>query len=86
MNCLLWNCRGASKNIFASLIKDCLRIYQLDFVAILEPRISGTKADRVLSNMGFDSFPKSDATGFFGGIWCCWKQSMVSTQVVAINQ
>ncbi|XP_057428997.1 uncharacterized protein LOC130722320 [Lotus japonicus] len=82
----LHEAQGAGKKNFTSFIKDCSRIYHLGFVAILEPRISGEKADKVLSNMGFDSITKTDANGFSGGIWCCWKQSMFSIRVVALNQ
>lgn len=85
MNCLIWNCRGAGKKNFMNLIKDCSRIYQLDFLAILEPRISGERADKVIDKLGFDSFVKSDSVGFSGGIWCCWKQSCFSIDIVSVH-
>lgn len=86
MDSLIWNCRGAGKRNFATLIKDCKRIYKLDFVAILEPRISGTKADLVLSKLGFDGFVKSDPIGYSGGIWCCWNSSNVTITVLEIKR
>ncbi|XP_057418408.1 uncharacterized protein LOC130712598 [Lotus japonicus] len=49
------------------MIKDCTRIHHLSFLAVLEPRISGPRADKVLENSGFDSFAKSDSVGFSGG-------------------
>lgn len=73
MNCLVWNCNGAGGKEFPDLIKDTSRIYHLDFVAIMEPRISGQSADKVIRKIGFANVAKVDAQGFSGGIWCLWK-------------
>lgn len=48
MNMLVWNCRGAGDRHFPGLIRDCVQIYRLSFLAILEPRISGIRADKVI--------------------------------------
>lgn len=72
VNCLIWNCRGAGGKSFTSLIKDYLRIYNLHFVAILEPCISGDKAKKVIERIGLDGVAKVDAMGFSGGLWCLW--------------
>lgn len=52
MNSLIWNCRGAGGRNFANFVKDLINIYHLDFVAILEPRISGYSADKVIQKIG----------------------------------
>lgn len=85
MDSLIWNCRGAGKRNFASLINDYTRIYNLKFLAILEPRISGNRADAVLNKFNFDGVVKLDPIGFSGGIWCCWNSAAVSITVVAVK-
>lgn len=86
MNWLIWNCRGAGKRNFANLIKDCKRMYNLGFLAILEPRIGGDKADKVIKLLGFDNVVKIDPIGFSGGIWCCWNTSHCSIAVVEVKR
>lgn len=83
MNWLIWNCRGAGDNNFPGLMRDCIRIYNLSFVAILEPRISGVRADSVVNRLGMDGMVRVEANGFSGGIWCLWKQSSLSVDVVS---
>lgn len=75
MNCVIWNCRGAGGKEFPALVRDTVRMYNLDFIAILEPRISGTTADRVIERIGLPNIVKVDAVGFSGGLWCLWKNS-----------
>lgn len=68
MNFLVWNCRGAGNRRFSGLIKDYIRMYKLSFLALLEPRISGTRADTVIEKLGFDGIAREEAVGFSGGI------------------
>lgn len=68
MNCLVWNCKGAGKRNFPGLIRNCVRMYKLCFLAILEPRISGRCAEKVIDRLGFDGAARVEAIGFSGGI------------------
>ncbi|XP_057427344.1 uncharacterized protein LOC130720679 [Lotus japonicus] len=54
-------------------------------MAILEPRISGNQAEKVISKLGFDEHVKSEAKGFSGGIWCCWNKASISVHVISIQ-
>ncbi|KAL4353283.1 hypothetical protein GQ457_06G010470 [Hibiscus cannabinus] len=45
-------------------------------VAIFEPRISGTKADKVIAKLGFPSSFRVEAHGFSGGVWLLWDHSV----------
>lgn len=58
MNSLIWNYRGAGGKNFSALIRDLMRIYHLDFIAILEPRISGSHADDVIKRIGLQESSK----------------------------
>jgi len=74
----LW-CREES---FSNLIKDLLKMYQLDFIAILEPCISGPNADKVINKIGLDGCFRVDANGFLGGNWCLWRTSGTNISVM----
>lgn len=86
MNMLVWNCRGAGDRRFPGLIRDCAKIYQLNFLAILEPRISGIRANKVADKFGFSGAVRVEAVGFAGGIWCFWKRNLVSMDVVSTSK
>ncbi|KAJ6740757.1 hypothetical protein OIU79_000802 [Salix purpurea] len=78
-----WNVRGAGKVKCASTIKDFKKVYAIDVFAVLEPRISDSKALNVATNLGFSHYHIVDATGFSGGVWLLWNGSYVSLQVIA---
>ena len=48
-----WNVRGAGKKGFSRIINDVRRLNHIDVFAILEPRISGVKAVKVIDKLGF---------------------------------
>lgn len=68
MNFLAWNCRGAGGANLPSLIKDCMRLYHLDFIAIMEPKVSGLVDDKVIQRIGLNNCVRVEAQGFSGGI------------------
>lgn len=82
MNSMIWNCRGAGGRNFSNLIRDYVRIYKLDFVAILEPRVSGHTADRIINKIGLFEGARVEAYGFSGGIWCLWKSNSMPIDVI----
>ncbi|KAI9087338.1 hypothetical protein K1719_030658 [Acacia pycnantha] len=58
------------------------RRYKLDMVVILEPRISGTHASRVIRNWGFGHSCRVEAEGFSGGIWLLWELDGLTVDVL----
>ncbi|TYH80211.1 hypothetical protein ES332_D03G116500v1, partial [Gossypium tomentosum] len=56
--------------------------YDFEVASFLESRISGLKADKIISKLGFDCSHIIKARGLFGGLWVCWKKS---AQVHVIN-
>lgn len=60
-------------------------MYNLDFMAILEPRISGKRADEVVNKCGVDGIAQVEATGFSRGIWCLWKQVCINISVISTS-
>ncbi|KAI9115086.1 hypothetical protein K1719_014099 [Acacia pycnantha] len=47
--------------------------HKLDVVVILEPRVSGRQANKVVKNWGFKHSVRKEAEGFSGGIWILWE-------------
>ncbi|XP_061347120.1 uncharacterized protein LOC133292701 [Gastrolobium bilobum] len=47
---------------------------KIQILALLETRISGSRADKIIRNLGFDSYFIREATRFSGGIWLLWNK------------
>ncbi|KAI9086987.1 hypothetical protein K1719_031148 [Acacia pycnantha] len=58
--------------------------YKPEIFVLLEPRVSGTKADHVIKRLGFLHSHRVEASGFSGGIWILWS-SKVSINVLVNN-
>lgn len=85
MNFLYWNVRGANGKYFPNTIKTFKRLYKLCFVALFEPRFSGSKAQKICRKLGFSNFFIEDARGFSGGIWICWDNNVIDVNIVHRN-
>ncbi|KAI9115451.1 hypothetical protein K1719_013770 [Acacia pycnantha] len=48
MSIITWNCQGASDKKFPSIFKYFVASYKPDIFVIVEPKISGNKADKVV--------------------------------------
>ncbi|KAK4277819.1 hypothetical protein QN277_015755 [Acacia crassicarpa] len=70
-----WNCRGAGNRSFPLKTKDIVNKYYVNILCLLEPRISGVRADKVCRKLGFSHWMRVEATGFFGGIWVLWNSN-----------
>ncbi|CAI9106595.1 OLC1v1005787C1 [Oldenlandia corymbosa var. corymbosa] len=60
--------------------------YNPDVVAVLEPRISGGKADDFVRMSGFDRSFRVEAVGFKGGIWVLWKERVKLSVLICDKQ
>ena len=72
----VWNCQGANDNNFRRTMRCFIKQYKPNVLVILETRISGIKADRVIKNMGFGRSHQIEAEGFSGGIWIMWTEEV----------
>lgn len=79
---LLWNGRGAGNRKFLRNARDLVALQKPDCLIIVEPRISGAKADARIQQLRFDHSTKVDARGFSGGIWVLWNNSLGRVEVV----
>jgi len=69
---LVWNVRGTGKRNFLQEFKEHVPQHKPQIVALLETHISGVQADEVCRRSGYDSWHRSEAIGFQGGIWILW--------------
>lgn len=74
LSILFWNCQGVSSPVFRRTFVTIDKIYNPDIVAILEPKISGVKADNFIKHSGLDFSHREEAEGFAEGIWILWKE------------
>ncbi|XP_028785413.1 uncharacterized protein LOC114741329 [Neltuma alba] len=78
MNLLSWNCRGAASKSFPARLRDVLRGKQANLVILVETRVNGVKADRIMKKLGFNNWIRVEATGYAGGIWLLWNDDEVN--------
>lgn len=64
-----WNCRGAGNKTFPRMVKEVKKKYAINVLGLIETRISGDRADKVVRKLGFSDWIRVEATGFAGGIW-----------------
>ncbi|XP_050222138.1 uncharacterized protein LOC126672232 [Mercurialis annua] len=82
---MVWNVQGAGSKARKRVFRNFCLKYRLDIVGIVEPRISGRKADDFVKASGFDFSHRVEANGFSGGIWILWK-SVVKVEVLINNK
>lgn len=86
MSIVFWNCRGVASKQFALACKSLLRTKKPVFIALVEPRVSRGRADKVIKELGFKFSRRVDARGFIGRIWLCWKEDAWDVQVLKRNE
>lgn len=64
---------------------DMITVRKPDILVLLEPKISGGKADMVCSKLHFDEWVRVECQGLSGGIWLFWKPGVVSLRVISSN-
>lgn len=82
INFLSWNVRGAGAQSFPGLIRDMMVRYKVGFLALFEPRISGSIAINVIQKFKFMKNYHVDARGFSGGIWILWNEDNFEVEVI----
>ncbi|KAI9071977.1 hypothetical protein K1719_046060 [Acacia pycnantha] len=82
MKILVWNNRGAASKGFVVVLRDMKCRYRLDLFVILEPRISGNLASKVIKSWGFKHSVKMETVGFSGGLWLRGEE-LLSTTIYA---
>lgn len=73
LNIISWNYRGARARSLPSLVRDMKMKYDIHIFIIVEPRVSGDRAERVISKLGFSNNHRVETEGYSGGIWILWE-------------
>ncbi|XP_024190262.1 uncharacterized protein LOC112194247 [Rosa chinensis] len=82
---IFWNARGAGSDKFRSDVSDLIQIHKVDIIAICEPRVQFSKAEKCFEKLGFSDHKIMEATGFSGGIWLLWDKSKLSVDVIDVH-
>ncbi|GMI78226.1 hypothetical protein HRI_001491900 [Hibiscus trionum] len=77
-----WNVQGCVHSRFLPAARQFLRDNRPDLIAFVEPRISGSTADCVISSLGFLNSHRVEADGFSGGIWLAWSDD-ISVDIIS---
>ncbi|KAK8625827.1 hypothetical protein V6N13_056984 [Hibiscus sabdariffa] len=76
LNESIFNDGGCAHPKFFSTARQYLLDVKLDLVIFVEPRVIGRKADVIIASLGFSYSHRVEATGFSGGIWILWFNSV----------
>ena len=68
MNTLIWNCRGALSPIFCNNIKDMVRIHSPAIMIIMETKVCGDRARRIVDRLPMDEAIIANSIGLSGGL------------------
>lgn len=74
---------GAGSQSFPITVIDIVRKYNIDVLCLLEPRISGVRADTICRKLGFNNWSAVESTGFAGGIWIMWNEPNFRVEYVS---
>lgn len=82
MNFLFWNCRRARNNGFCAVVHGLRRLFHCNVLAVVEPRVSGVRVDKIIEKFKFEYSLRVEAQGMSGGIWLLWNQSRISRKIM----
>lgn len=72
--CFFWNCQGAGSSAFIRSFRFLMNCHKPSLIGLLEPHISGIRADKVVKKLGFTYSHRVEAEGFSRGIWLLWTE------------
>ncbi|XP_031127729.1 uncharacterized protein LOC116029829 [Ipomoea triloba] len=75
---------GAASSGFRRALLLLVNNVKANLIGLVEPRISGSAADRACRSFGFDNWIRVKAVGFSGGIWLLWRNN-INVEVMATN-
>lgn len=55
--------------MFPRIFREYNKEYKPDIVSLIEIRVSGCKADKVIANLGFQNYHRIEVVGYSGSIW-----------------
>ena len=86
MSIFIWNCQGAANPKFIATLRSFLQNLKPLMVVLVEPRISGVRADKAIKKIGLPHSHRVEANGFSGGIWLLWENCVDLTIIQSHHQ
>lgn len=77
MNIIIWNCRGALKPSFCSIVQDMVRVYSPSIMIVTETKVGGIRAKNIIDRLPFDGVLYTNTIGYSGGLWVLWDSAQV---------
>lgn len=68
---------------FPSLICELKAKYCIHVFIIVEPRVSGGRAEKIISRISFSKNYRVEAEGYSGGIWILWEETQVKIDIIS---
>ncbi|KAK8292989.1 hypothetical protein V6Z12_D06G159300 [Gossypium hirsutum] len=66
---------------FYNFVKEYRVEFLPDLFCLLEPQVSGARADGIIAKIGYLNSFKVEANGFAGGIWLYWDEDVVHVKI-----
>ncbi|KAK8366933.1 hypothetical protein V6Z12_A02G151500 [Gossypium hirsutum] len=60
----VWNCQGCANTKFPCIFREYNMDFRLDIIGLLEPKVSGRKADDIIAKLGFQHSHRIEAKGW----------------------
>lgn len=76
LSIFVWNCQGCASLKFPRIFREYNMEFRPDIIGLLEPKLSGSKADEIIVKLGFHHSHRIEATGFSREIWIGWKETI----------
>lgn len=64
-------------------MKELERVNKPSILVVVEPKISGERAKKVIQKLGFSNHHVADPVGYAGSVCLCWDQSVNSIEVLS---
>lgn len=79
----IWKYKGVASESFYRIFSQYKKVHQPFVVLIIEPQVSGIKADAMTRSIGFMFSHRIESMGFKGGIWMIWNSNI--SLIVLVN-
>lgn len=64
----MWNCRASGSEKFLATARNLIPLHGIQVLIIVEPRVSGDQASKIIKKFRFPNHTHVEAQGFSGGI------------------
>ena len=65
-----------------SLIRELIKKHNAQVFSILELKVNGAKAEKIIQTMGFKALVRIDSIGYSSGLWLMWNPNTIKVSVL----